>query len=229
MLPRTLEPESMDDPAEAASYDDMNHSSVNIRFVDDLLAGGEIGNDILDLGTGTAQIPILLCERMPEVRIMALDAAASMLELAIYNIEIASAIERIQLMQGDAKAMDDFEDEMFDCVMCNSLIHHLPEPQPTFAEIHRLTAIGGRIFVRDLCRPDSETAVEALVAQYAADESEIAQQLFRQSLHAALTLDEVQQMVAAAGLPRDSVQMTSDRHWTLDVRKTTAHQEEAAS
>lgn len=222
MLPRTLEPESMDDPSEAASYDDMNHSSVNIRFVDDLLAGGTIGNDILDLGTGTAQIPILLCERMPEIRVMALDAAESMLQLAIYNIEIASAIERIQLMQGDAKAMDDFEDEMFDCVMSNSLIHHLPEPQPTFAEIYRLTAIGGRIFVRDLCRPGSADTVEDLVTTYAAKETEIAQQLFRQSLHAALTLDEVRQMVVAVGLAADSVQMTSDRHWTLDVRKTDA-------
>ena len=37
MLSRILEPEAMDDAAEAREYDAMDHTSVNRAFVDDLL------------------------------------------------------------------------------------------------------------------------------------------------------------------------------------------------
>jgi methylase of polypeptide subunit release factors len=77
-LQRQLEPELMDDPQEAVVYDEMDHAEVNRRFVDDLLAGSPIGHDILDLGTGTARIPIELCNRVPDCRVMASDGAVSM-------------------------------------------------------------------------------------------------------------------------------------------------------
>ena len=38
MIPRVLEPELMDTALEAADYDAMDHTEVNRRFVDDLLA-----------------------------------------------------------------------------------------------------------------------------------------------------------------------------------------------
>ena len=38
--------------------------------------------------------------------------------------------------------------------------------------------------------------------------------MFRESLHAALTLDEIREMVAEFGFDPNSVQLTSDRHWT---------------
>lgn len=219
MIPRTLEPEWMDDPKEAADYDSMDHDAVNGQFVEDLIAGGEIGEDILDLGTGTAQIPVALCQRLPDIRVMALDAAASMLELAYYNIEMGNVTEQVQLMQGDAKTLEDLEDEMFDCVMSNSLVHHLPDPQPAFNEAYRLTNENGRIFIRDLMRPASEAEVESIVKQYTGEESKDAQQLFRQSLHAALTLEEAKAMAEQAGMSPEHLVATSDRHWTLDVRK----------
>ena len=65
MLPRVLETEAMDTPAEAADYDAMDHREVNRAFVIDFLAAGPPPGEILDLGTGTAQIPIELCRRRP--------------------------------------------------------------------------------------------------------------------------------------------------------------------
>jgi hypothetical protein len=58
MLNRTLEPEVMDTAADALDYDRMDHREVNRRFVDDFLAAAPDLSDVLDLGTGTAQIPI---------------------------------------------------------------------------------------------------------------------------------------------------------------------------
>jgi hypothetical protein len=58
-----------------------------------------------------------------------------------------------------------------------------------------------------------------LVSQHCGDETDRAQQLFRQSLHAALTLEEIQKMCGGLGIQPQHVQMSSDRHWTIDWTK----------
>lgn len=218
MLTRVLEPEVMDDQQEAVEYDSMDHSTVNSRFVTDLLAAGPIGKDVLDLGTGTALIPVELCKREMNVRVMASDASVAMLDIARYNIEVKGLIERIQLHVGDAKKLI-FEDNYFDTVMSNSLVHHLPDLNGFFDELMRVVRPGGLLFVRDLCRPVSNEQVESLVATYAANETPHSQQLLRQSLQASFTVEEIRELARSAGIDVGCVNMSSDRHWTLIARK----------
>lgn len=218
MIDRLLEPELMDDPQEAVTYDSMDHTDVNRKFVDDLLAGGEVGPDVLDLGTGTARIPIELCHRVNSCRVLASDGAVSMLEVARYNVSVNSLDARIQLHHADAKSIP-IDDETFDTVLSNSLIHHVPDPAVIVLQIVRLTKTGGRIFVRDLYRPDSVAEIDELVERIVGQESSDAQAMFRNSLHAALTLAEIRALVAQHGLDPEDVQMTSDRHWTWHSRK----------
>ncbi|MBM4003031.1 MAG: class I SAM-dependent methyltransferase [Planctomycetes bacterium] len=220
-LERILEPEVMDSPDEAAAYDQMDHSQVNARFVDDLLAVAPEPGDLLDLGTGTALIPIELCRRHPECRVIAADLSIEMLELARYRLEIAMLTHRIQLAHVDAKKMP-FRDGMFDTLMSNSIVHHIPEPRELLREAVRVTRAGGLLFIRDLCRPDSQEELEQLVETYARNESEHARRMFRESLHAALTLAEIRALAAELGFPNESVAMTSDRHWTWSARKEAA-------
>lgn len=222
MLPRTLEVEVMDTPEEARDYDEMDHAEVNRRFVDDLLAAagqtdGQLG-DVLDLGTGTAQIPIELCQRLDDCRVMAVDAAVHMLDLARLNVEIAGLITRIQLDKVDAKALP-YDDGAFAVVMSNSIVHHISEPVHVLREAVRVLEPGGLLFVRDLLRPESEERLNELVQTYAGDESDHARQMFCDSLHAALNLDEIRQLAEQIGFPPDCVNQTSDRHWTLCGRK----------
>ena len=86
-------------------------------------------------------------------------------------------------------------------------------------EALRVLRTGGLLFIRDLCRPVSLDALKSLVAHHAANENDQAKQMLRQSLHAALTLEEIRDLANAAGLESDCVSMTSDRHWTLSTRK----------
>jgi hypothetical protein len=83
----------------------------------------------------------------------------------------------------------------------------------------RLVAPGGTLFVRDLARPSSLAGLEALVERYAGGETGHARAMFADSLHAALTVDEVRERVAPLGIGGDCVAMTSDRHWTLAWRR----------
>lgn len=218
-LARILEPEVMDSADEAQAYDAMDHQAVNQAFVADLLACGPLSGDILDLGTGTARIPILLCQQAPGVRVMAADLAIAMLELARYNVEIAGLRDRIVLDHVDAKQLP-YPNDRFNCVISNSIIHHVPEPIVVFREAVRVVKPKGLLFFRDLARPDSNAQLECLVETYAANEDELARKMFAASLHAALTVQEVQALVATLGFDPTTVTMTSDRHWTWIARKS---------
>ena len=225
-LQRKLEPEVMDSAEDASEYNEMDHSEVNQAFVDELLAflgtnegfksrlddeGDLVG--VLDVGTGTALIPALLCDQHAAFKVMAVDMAVNMLELASYNVHASLRGDQIELVQADAKDLG-YESEMFDVVISNSIVHHIHDPKQCVAEMVRVVQPGGAIFVRDLMRPESMETLESIVQTYAGDATEYCQQLFHQSLHAALTLDEMRQLVLDCGWNPDGVQATSDRHWT---------------
>ena len=215
MIPRILEPEAMDSAEEAADYDAMDHSGVNARFVTDFLQahGPCRGGTVLDVGTGTARIPIELCRADAGAVVLGVDLAEHMLSLARRNIEEVGFAGRIRLQRVDAKGLP-FADGSFEAVISNTIIHHIPDPVPALAEMARLVAPGGSLFCRDLARPETEEEIRRLVALYAGNEAEAARQLFEASLHAALTLDEIRAVVVGLGKPADGVSMTSDRHWT---------------
>lgn len=213
MLDRVLEPEVMDSAAEAHDYDAMDHSHVNAVFVTDLLQLRRDFSTVLDVGTGTAQIPLELCQRQTQAQVIAIDMAAHMLEVARRNVDRAGLAERIDLQLCDAKRMP-FADSAFDLVMSNSIVHHIPEPFAVVSEMARVVKPGGLLFVRDLLRPKDEATLRQLVQQYAGDANAHQQQMFADSLHAALTLDEVQAMVRRVGFSAATLTQTSDRHWT---------------
>jgi ubiquinone/menaquinone biosynthesis C-methylase UbiE len=218
MLPRVLEPEVMDTVAEARDYDAMDHRQVNEVFVVDFLTRGPSLGSVLDVGTGTAQIPIELCRRAPGAAVVAIDLAEHMLQLARHNVERAGLTGRVRVESRDAKALS-YDDGAFDAVMSNSIVHHIPEPHRVFAEMVRVCRPGGVLFVRDLLRPVDAAGVQRLVDMYAGGATEHQRGMFSASLRAALTLEEIRDIVQSLGFPVLTVTQTSDRHWTWSARR----------
>lgn len=232
MINRVLEPEVMDSEADAREYDSMDHAAVNAVFVADVVnawtawslkrpgqSGHHVQPEILDLGTGTAQIPIELCRRLPNARVVAVDAAESMLMLARQNVVAAGLSDRIELVLADAKRLP-FSDGMFSAVISNSIAHHIAEPGDVLAESVRVSAPGALQFHRDLCRPKDEATLAHLVATYAGNSTPYQRRLFGESLRAALTLEEIQTLVTNLGFDPTSACLTSDRHWTWIAAKS---------
>jgi ubiquinone/menaquinone biosynthesis C-methylase UbiE len=174
---------------------------------------------LLDVGTGTAQIPIELARTAPTVRVVATDLAGSMLALAAENVKRACLRDQIQLQACDAKALP-FGDESFAGVISNSIIHHIPEPVRVLQEMARIAAKGAVLFVRDLLRPADEAECARLVDLYTAGANAHQRQMFDDSLRAALTLAEIRLLVAGLGFDPSALRQTSDRHWTWVGRKT---------
>jgi ubiquinone/menaquinone biosynthesis C-methylase UbiE len=121
--------------------------------------------------------------------------AEHMLRVGSANLARAGLTARIQLKQCDAKRMP-FADRSFDAVISNSIVHHIPSPFAVFAEMARVVKEQGVLFVRDLLRPVDKATLTALVQTYAGDANAHQQKMLADSLHAALTLEEVREMVA---------------------------------
>jgi ubiquinone/menaquinone biosynthesis C-methylase UbiE len=215
MLQRILEPEVMDSPEEAIDYDAMDFTEVNTAFAETAIALAPTKAKILDAGTGTARIPILICQHRPHWQISAIDLAQSMLKVAQRNVEQANLEKQISLELVDAKQMP-YPDNYFDGVISNSLLHHLSDPLPFLYEFKRVLKPNGAILIRDLLRPSSEEILNQIVEAIGTDYNPHQTQLFRDSLHAAFTLEEISQMLQVVGLSDVKVYQSSDRHWTIE-------------
>jgi len=218
MLPRILEPEVMDTEKDAVEYDAMDFTEVNLSFAERAveLAAEKGHQNILDIGTGTARIPIVIEQIAAKtVHILGIDLSSEMLKVAGKNVADAGMSQQITLQVVDAKTLP-FEAGAFDMVISNSLVHHIPEPGIFFSEVARVVKPGGSVFIRDLMRPSSVEELNALVRQYAGEADKYQQKLFRDSLHAALTIVEAEQMIRQAGIKDARVVQSSDRHWSVE-------------
>lgn len=210
----------MDTRADAEEYDAMDFADVNQRFADDALALlGPGGGEVLDIGTGTADIPVRMAKAQANVRVLGVDLADEMLRVAAHKIVAAGVDDRVRLARLDAKGLR-LSDGKFDLVVSNSVAHHIPNPLELFREIVRAVRPGGAILVRDLFRPSSMDEAWATVNRVAAGDSPKQKQLFFDSLCAALTLDEVRALCVSAGLLDVRVALSSDRHWTVERPRT---------
>lgn len=212
-MERVLEPEVMDTWEDAVEYDAMDFVEVNTAFAERAIALGPKAGAILDAGTGTARIPIIISQRRPEWHITAIDLSENMLKVGAQNVQQAGCEAQIQLDFVDAKQMP-YPDDRFDFVISNSIVHHLSDPMPFFRELKRVLKPNGGIFLRDLMRPADVATVDGLVARIGEEYNEYQTKLFRDSLFASFTLPEVRQMLADAGLSGVEVYASSDRHWT---------------
>ena len=203
-LHRVLETEVMDTLEEARDYDSMDHNAVNRAFVIDMLVAGEAGVDVLDLGTGTAQIPLELCRQLGDCRVKGVDLSMHMLDLARINIEQAGFTQRISVERVDAKRLP-FDAGSFHAVMSNSIVHHIPDPMVVLAEAVRVTLTGGLLFFRDLMRPQSRKEVARFVRLYAGNENPRQRKMFEESLCAALSLVEIRMLVGSLGFAPETV------------------------
>ncbi|MFW6360022.1 MAG: class I SAM-dependent methyltransferase, partial [Chroococcales cyanobacterium] len=170
-MKRILEPEVMDTPQEAAEYDAMDFTEVNTAFAEKAIALVPKKATVLDAGTGTARIPIILASQRPEWQITGIDLASSMLELGAKNIQAAGLEKQIVLETIDAKEMP-YSEQEFDIVISNSLVHHLPNPLPFLKEVKRVLKPNGAILIRDLLRPQNETLMNQMVAEIGAEYDE---------------------------------------------------------
>ena len=213
-MQRTLEPEIMDKEENVLAYAKADFSSVNQKFVADLIKKYPDIKIILDLGCGPADIPIRLAQALPKAHITAIDASKKMISSAKDAIAKAKLNNHITLIQAYLPGLP-FKSKTFDAIISNSILHHLPNPVVLWEEIKKLGQREAAIFVMDLLRPPSKEKAKEIVEQYSGNEHPVLKEDFYNSLLAACTLDEIKDQLQKAHLSNLNAEIISDRHWLV--------------
>ena len=163
-----------------------------------------------------AHIPLLVADRVTDCTVLAVDLSPAMLAIAERRLMSSPHQTRIELHLGDARKLE-LAGHSFDAVFSNTIIHHLGDPRPVLREAARLLRPGGALLIRDLYRPDSDAAADRLVAAHAAGVGPVARELFRASLCAAFTPDELRALADECGLAGAELVIDTDRHMSLQI------------
>jgi ubiquinone/menaquinone biosynthesis C-methylase UbiE len=167
---------------------------------------------VIDLGCGTADVIVRFVEAFPGVTALGVDGSDTMLGFGRKRVREAGLDSRITL---ENRYLPDasLETRSFDAVICNSLLHHMANPLTLWRTSVLCAKPGAPVLMIDLLRPaDHETAVR-LVNEHAKDAPPVLQRDFTASLHAAYTMDEVQQQLRSAGLAGFQVDQVDEMHF----------------
>jgi SAM-dependent methyltransferase len=99
----------------------------------------------LDVGTGAGTLALALAPLVREV--VGVDVVTELLERARAN-----APANVTFVEGDATELP-FDSGSFDLACTRRTLHHIARPERAVAELARVTASGGRVFVDDQIAP----------------------------------------------------------------------------
>ncbi len=203
---RVPEPEVMADSGEVEAYASATAQSyldaIDDTFVEHavrLVKNRDRGRAI-DIGTGPGQIVIKLARRLTLWKFAGVDLSAAMIGQANKNLAQAGGnlAGRVEFRVIDAESSD-LPNESFDLVMCNSVLHHVPEPQRLLAAMEQLAKPGAAILLRDLRRPNA-LMYPLHVRWHGRKYSGEMLRLYRDSVRAAYTAPELHKLLASSPL-----------------------------
>lgn len=111
-------------------------------------AGGEW--TVGDLGCGTGQMTAAVAPFVAHV--IAVDGSAAMLQAARKRLQ---RFPNVELRRGELEALP-IDDARLDAATLALVLHHLPEPAHSLAEVARVLKPGGRLLIVDMLPHDRE-------------------------------------------------------------------------
>ena len=214
-MKRIPEPDLMESQEQALSYANADFSDSNNLFLNKVFQCSNISENttLLDVGCGDGEIPIKI-RSTKKCNITALDGSESMLKefkkkLDKQNIEDITVIH--QRLEENS-----FNDESFDIITSNSVLHHVVSPHQYWDELLRLVKSTGTIFIMDLVRPKDEVALTYILDKYGGNDPTLRND-FDNSLRAAYTLPEVTEQLSVFHSISFDAKLISDRHFFVTI------------
>ena len=94
-------------------------------------------DDLLDLATGSADVAIAASQLFGAKSVIGLDPSVQMLKVGRTKVEELK-IENVQLVEGDAQAMPEFQKERFDKITMSFGIRNVPDRTKALMEMRRV-------------------------------------------------------------------------------------------
>lgn len=149
-------------------------------------AEGEIFNSgesikILDLATGTADVAILLGKATSKYTtkddnsVLGLDPSQNMLNVGKTKVQQADLSNIVTLNLGDARKLDELEDNTFNAATMSFGIRNVPEKELALCEIHRVlkkqqhhgssSSIESKLAIMEFSEPGPDTGIMGSLAR----------------------------------------------------------------
>ena len=215
---RVPEPEVMDDSGEVVAYSSAAAQSY-LNQIDDTFVARAVRlvnrrerGRALDIGTGPGQIVVKLARQLTRWKFVAVDRSSHMIAEAAANLVAAGPdlAGRVEFQIADANALP-FPDATFDLIFCNSVLHHMFEPERLLAEMARVAKPRGAVLLRDLRRPNRYVH-RWHVRRHGRHYSGKMRELYEASVRAAYIAPELQRLVEASRLARVRVFNDASTH-----------------
>ena len=205
----------MESEEQAASYAHADFSNSNNIFLDQVFQYSNISPEttLLDVGCGDGEIPIKIRSHN-KCNITALDGSEAMLREFKIKLD-KNNIDDITVINTRLEE-NSLNDNSFDIVTTNSVLHHVVSPHVFWNELIRLVKATGIIFVMDLERPKSEDTLITVLNKYGGNDSTLLND-FENSLRAAYTLSEVTEQLSSFPSISFDAKHVSDRHFFVTI------------
>jgi len=200
---RVLEPELMDDPAQAAVYAGPDLDSAYYLFVwcfQKFFPDLPSETTILDLGCGTAGVSLRLAKLLADGKVDGVDGADTMLEYGRKAVQQENLDHRVKLFHGTLPGRLDLPRSHYGAIVSNSFLHHLADPMVLWNAIEEYGEANAAILVVDLIRPSSKEDAQGVIEKYMPDAPPLLCRDMTNSLLAAFTMEEVTSQLHIAGL-----------------------------
>ncbi len=206
----------METTEQAHAYAVADFSQSNDSFILNLFESYQVKEHtkILDVGCGDGEIPIKIYNKV-KCKISAIDGSQSMLDEFSRKLN-KNNIDNIEVFHQRFEN-NTFDNNSFDVVISNSVLHHVRSPQEFWNNVIMLTKSGGCIFLMDLIRPSNENELSQILEKYGGNDPVLLND-FENSLRAAYTIDEVINHLSIHSLARSSVKAISDRHFFVNIQ-----------
>ena len=181
---------------------------------------------VLDLGTGTGALAMMVADAYPHAQLTLLDGAPAMLQKAAANLSSRVAAALVQ----------DFSDPLpagpFDAIVSSLAIHHLDDPGKAslYARAHDVLRPGG-VFVNAEQALGATPTMDGLLWRWherearalGASDAEWAAAVQRMTFDRCATVETNLELLRAAGLEDVSVHFADGRFAVLAGRRQTAN------
>lgn len=124
-------------------------------FVDRIAEDATPAGRVLEVAAGTANIAIALARKAEQVE--AVDYAPEMIEIARKKAD-AQHLTNLHLTVQNLCSLD-FEDGVFDTVVCSNVLHLLVDPTTALAETHRVLKPRGILIAPTFCHAETPLAM----------------------------------------------------------------------
>ena len=165
------------------------------------------GDEVLELGCGTAHILCMLAYLCPEVQFTGLDLSQQMLKHAKANQRKfeqlkGQPLKNLRFVEGSMTDLSHLT-QKYNGVISNFAFHHLPSlnaVKTVFQQIENVTMPNASLYISDLIRPKAIQTIELLAKYSYQDQQSILNDDYKYSLHAAFSESEIQNALSTTSL-----------------------------